>query len=159
VPTFWIVLGPLGQSITAANLLGTQAPHVIGAPYATAMKAMGVLYGIPVWGFAMLWLVLAAAITLRTARQHLPFTLTWWSFTFPVGTVVTGTSELALHTHLDAFNGASVALYALLVAAWLIAAANTLRGALTGRLFLASPTTGTSAPNASTVSSAVPVRA
>jgi tellurite resistance protein TehA-like permease len=148
VPTFWIVLGPLGQSITAANLLGAQARHVIGAPYATAMKAMGVLYGIPVWGFAMLWLVLAAAITVHTARQHLPFTLTWWSFTFPVGTVVTGTSELALHTHLDAFNGASVALYALLVAAWLIAAANTLRGALTGRLFL------TSTPTASSVTTA-----
>ena len=34
------------------------------------------LYGIPVWGFAMLWLVLAAAITVRAARAAtggLPF--------------------------------------------------------------------------------------
>lgn len=149
VPTFWIVLGPLGQSITAANLLGAQAAHVINAPYSTAMKAMGVLYGIPVWGFAILWLALAAAITIRTARQHLPFTLTWWSFTFPVGTLVTGTSELALHTHLDLLTGASAALYALLVTAWAVAAFNTARGALSGRLFVpAAPVTAASARSA-----------
>ncbi|HEX3803452.1 MAG TPA: TDT family transporter [Solirubrobacteraceae bacterium] len=134
VPTFWIVLGPLGQSITAANLLGAQAPHAIGAPYATAMRAMGVLYGVPIWGFAMLWLVIAATITTLTARRSLPFTMTWWSFTFPVGTVVTGTSELALHTHADVFTGAAVALYALLLVAWFAAAANTARGVLNGRL-------------------------
>ena len=34
VPTLWIVLGPLGQSITAAGNLGTQAAHVLPAPYA-----------------------------------------------------------------------------------------------------------------------------
>jgi C4-dicarboxylate transporter/malic acid transport protein len=147
VPTFWIVLGPLGQSITAANLLAVQAPHAIGAPYATAMRAMGVLYGAPVWGFAMLWLVIAAAITISTARRHLPFSLTWWSFTFPVGTVVTGTSELALHTHANLFTGAAVALYALLVIAWLAAAAHTVRGSLNGRLIAPVPTIArTSAP-------------
>ena len=135
VPTLWIVLGPLGQSITAANLLANQAPHTIGAPYANALNALGVLYGVPIWGFAALWLCLAAAITLRTARERLPFTLSWWSFTFPVGALVTGTSELALHTHLHVFTVASVTLYALLLSAWATAALNTARGALTGRLF------------------------
>ncbi len=135
VPTLWIVLGPLGQSITAATLLADQAPHTIGAPYANALNALSVLYGVPIWGFAALWLCLAAAITLRTARERLPFTLSWWSFTFPVGALVTGTSELALHTHLHAFTVASIALYALLLAAWATAALNTARGALTGGLF------------------------
>jgi Voltage-dependent anion channel len=45
----------------------------------------------------------------------------WWSFTFPVGTLVTGTSELALHTHADFLTWTSDAFYALLVAAWLTA--------------------------------------
>lgn len=89
VPTLWIVLGRLGQSITAAGLLATAAPGVIGDPYATGMKAMGVLYGLPVWGFALLWLAIALAITIRTLRHGLPFSLTWWSFTFPLGTFVT----------------------------------------------------------------------
>jgi C4-dicarboxylate transporter/malic acid transport protein len=139
VPTLWIVLGPLGQSVTAAGLLGNAAPSVISAPYASTLHATGVVYGAPVWGFAMIWLAIAAAITLRTARQHLPFSLTWWSFTFPVGTVVTGTSVLAIATHADILRDASVALYALLIAAWLTAATRTTRGAISGRLFLPSP--------------------
>jgi C4-dicarboxylate transporter/malic acid transport protein len=126
VPTFWIVLGPLGQSVTAANLLGNQASSTLHAPYAGALHAFGVIYGVPVWGFAMLWLALAAAITLRTARERLPFTLTWWSFTFPLGTVVTGTSELAVNTGLDAFKGVAVLLYAGLVAAWVLTGTRTL---------------------------------
>jgi tellurite resistance protein TehA-like permease len=139
VPTLWIVLGPLGQSVTAAGLLGNAAPSAILAPYVGALHATAVVYGVPVWGFAMVWLAIAAAITVRTARRHLPFSLTWWSFTFPVGTVVTGTSVLALATNAAFLRYASVALYALLVAAWLTAATRTTRGALSGRLFLPPP--------------------
>jgi C4-dicarboxylate transporter/malic acid transport protein len=135
VPTLWIVLGPLGQSVTAAGLLGVAGAGVIHSPYASALRAMGVVYGVPVWGFAMLWLVLAAAITWRTQREHLPFSLTWWSFTFPVGTVVTGTSVLAASTHAAFLRYASVALYALLIAAWLTAATRTARGTINGQLF------------------------
>jgi C4-dicarboxylate transporter/malic acid transport protein len=134
IPTLWIVLGPLGQSITAVNLLAAQSSHVMSGPYAATLRALGVVYGMPVWGFAMLWLALAAAITVRTARDRLPFSLTWWSFTFPVGTVVTGTSELALHTDLTALTAAAVGLYGLLVVAWLTAAINTTRGVVAGRL-------------------------
>jgi tellurite resistance protein TehA-like permease len=138
IPTLWIVLGPLGQSVTAAGLLGNAAPNAMPGPYAATLHATGVIYGAPVWGFAMVWLAIAAAITARTARERLPFSLTWWSFTFPVGTVVTGTSVLALATHADFLRYASVALYALLVVAWLTAATRTTRGALSGRLFLPS---------------------
>jgi len=109
VPTLWIVLGPLGQSITAANLLGEVAHLALPAPYSTAFAAFGVVYGVPVWGFAALWAGLATALTVRAGRHQLPFGLTWWSFTFPVGTCVTGTSDLALHTGADAFRWAAVA--------------------------------------------------
>jgi C4-dicarboxylate transporter/malic acid transport protein len=136
VPTLWIVLGPLGQSITAANLLGGVAAFAVPRPYSTAMAAFAVVYGVPVWGFAVLWAVLAAAITVRTARRHLPFSLTWWSFTFPVGTCVTGTSGLALHTGAVMFRGAAVVFYAGLLAAWVTVAVRTAHGSTRGRLFL-----------------------
>jgi C4-dicarboxylate transporter/malic acid transport protein len=135
VPTLWIVLGPLGQSVTAAGNLGTQAAHVLPAPYAAGAAVVALLYGVPTWGFAMTWLVLAAAITLRTARRGLPFALTWWSFTFPVGTCVTGTIALAVRSHSEALRGASVVLYALLLAAWLTVAVRTARASASGRLF------------------------
>jgi tellurite resistance protein TehA-like permease len=82
VPTLWIVLGPLGQSTTAANLLGDDASKVFPAPHGSAAQAFGLLYGVPTWGFAMCWLVLAAAITVRIRP---PFSMAWWAFTFPRG--------------------------------------------------------------------------
>ena len=136
VPTMWIVLGPLGQSVTAANLLGNQARGVLPEPYATGAEVFGLLYGVPTWGFAMVWMALAAAVTIRTARRKLPFALTWWSFTFPVGTVVTGTSALAARMHLPAFAWGALALYVLLVAAWATVAARTAHGSvIRGHLF------------------------
>ncbi len=137
VPTLWIVLGPLGQSVTAAGNLGTQAAHVLPEPYAAGEAVFALLYGVPTWGFAMMWLALAAAITVRTARRGLPFALTWWSFTFPVGTCVTGTIALAARSGADVLRVASVALFVLLVAAWLVVAARTVAGSASGRLFKA----------------------
>jgi tellurite resistance protein TehA-like permease len=128
VPTLWIVLGPLGQSVTAATLLGERAHLAIGAPYATALQGFGLVYGLPVLGFAMLWLIVAAAITLRTARDGgLPFAPTWWSFTFPVGTCVTGASCLARTTGADVLAGLAVVLFAGLLAAWIVVSTKSVR--------------------------------
>lgn len=135
VPTLWIVLGPLGQSVTAANGLAGVAAEALPEPYGAAAAAVGVFYGVPVWGFAMFWLVLAAALTLRTARERLPFALTWWSFTFPLGTVVTGTSALAAHLPAQFLATCAVGLYVLLVCAWATVLVRTLRGTWTGAVF------------------------
>lgn len=119
VPTLWIVLGPLGQSITAANLLG-------GVAVLPGQAAFGLLYGTTTWGFALLWVAIAATATVRAVRKGLPFALTWWSFVFPLGTLVTGTSALAAHTHSALFTGTSALLYVTLVLAWITVAVRTI---------------------------------
>ena len=129
VPTLWIVLGPVGQSITAAGLLGANAALAVPGPLARAFSLFAILYGVPMWGFALLWATLALAITARTARAHLPFSLTWWSFTFPVGVTVTGTIRLAAETGLSAFRVASAVGLVALVGAWATVAARTARAA------------------------------
>jgi C4-dicarboxylate transporter/malic acid transport protein len=142
VPTLWIVLGPLGQSITAAGLLGAAAaagsiPHEL----AEDMSAFAILYGVPVWGFAVLWIALATSLTVRTLHRGMPFALTWWSLTFPVGTFVTGTSQLAAHTHLPAFKVAAAIAYAGLLFTWILVAVRTARGSLRGNLLKLPPST------------------
>ena len=146
VPTVWIVLGPLGQSITAANLLAGDAAGALPPPSSQAASAFGLFYGVPTWGFAVMWMVLAAALTLHTARQKLPFSLTWWSFTFPVGTVVTGTSALSARSHAELFTVASVVLYLLLVVAWITVAIRTKYGSYRGYLFQPTPTPPSGVP-------------
>ncbi|BBX68994.1 C4-dicarboxylate ABC transporter [Mycolicibacterium psychrotolerans] len=135
VPTLWIVLGPLGQSITVAGLLGTDAALAVDPRLADGMSMFAVLYGVPVWGFAVLWIGLATALTVRTLRRGMPFALTWWSLTFPVGTFVTGTTQLAAHTGLPAFRVAAAIAYLGLLSTWLLVAVRTLRGGLRGGLF------------------------
>ncbi|WP_051368031.1 TDT family transporter [Hamadaea tsunoensis] len=125
VPTLWIVLGPLGQSITAAHALAVAAHGTLPAPYATGAEVFAVLYGLPVAGFAAFWLALALALTVRTARAGLPFALTWWSFTFPVGTLVTGLSGLAVQTGAGALRVLACAGFLALAAAWLTVAVRT----------------------------------
>jgi C4-dicarboxylate transporter/malic acid transport protein len=137
-PTLFLILGPLGQSTTAVGKFADFAPGVVPAPYDQGFGMLAVLYGVPVLGFALLWLGLAGALVARARRQGMGFAMTWWAFTFPVGTCVTGAESLARHTGLVAFDWLAVALYALLVAAWSVAAARTARGLVSGEL-LATP--------------------
>ena len=104
---------------------------------ADGMNVFAVLYGVPVWGFAVLWIGLATALTVRTVRRGMPFALTWWSLTFPVGTFVTGTTQLALHTGLPAFRVAAAIAYVALLGTWCLVALRTFRGGLGGGLFAA----------------------
>lgn len=136
-PTLFLALGPLGQSTTAVGNFADLAPDVVPVPRSAAAAA-AVLYGVPVMGFALLWLGLAGALVLRARRRGMGFTMTWWAFTFPVGTCVTGAESLGRHTGLAAFHVLAVALYALLVAAWAGAATRTVRGLVSGEL-LAGP--------------------
>jgi tellurite resistance protein TehA-like permease len=148
-PTLFLVLGPLGQSTTAVALIAEAAPGVVPAPYDRGLAVFAVLYGVPVTGFALLWLGLAGAHLVRARRQGMGFAMTWWALTFPVGTCVTGAAALARHTGLPVYQGLAVGLYGLLVTAWPAAAAGTVRGLLSGEL-LAAPRPAPGAPRPAT---------
>jgi tellurite resistance protein TehA-like permease len=147
-PSLFLVLGPLGQSTTAAGNLADAAPAAlpVATPYGSALA---VLYGVPVMGFALLWLALAGALAVRARRRGMGFSLAWWAFTFPVGTCVTGAEGLARHTGLVALDALAIALYALLLAAWATAAARTVRGLVSAEL-LAGPRRAPAAPRPAT---------
>jgi tellurite resistance protein TehA-like permease len=135
VPTLWIVLGPLGQSMTAAGILGTVAMGAVPAKIAFGFELFAVLYSAPIFGFVFLWTCFAILLTLRARQRQMKFALTYWAFTFPVGTCVTGTAQLAHHTGLPLFAWTSILFYIGLLAAWAVAAFGTTKGMITGHLF------------------------
>ncbi|MBZ6103783.1 TDT family transporter [Streptomyces olivaceus] len=149
-PSLFLVLGPLGQSTTAAGNFAAAAPDAVPGPYAGGFPVFAVLYGVPVMGFALMWLCLASAHVVRARRAGMGFSMTWWSFTFPVGTCVTGAEALARETGLVVYGWLAVALYAVLVAAWGTAATRTARGLVSGAL-LAGPRPAPGAPRPATV--------
>lgn len=139
-PTLFLVLGPLGQSTTAVGMFADVAPGVVPEPYSEGFGILAVLYGVPVMGFALLWFGLATAHVVRARRHGMGFAMTWWAFTFPVGTCVTGAEALGRHTGLVAYEALAVGLYVVLLGAWLVASVCTARGLLSGVL-LAGPRT------------------
>ncbi|MFG2787712.1 TDT family transporter [Streptomyces sp. NPDC048419] len=148
-PALFLVLGPLGQSTTAVGKLADAAPGAVPPPYGGGFAVLAVLYGVPVMGFALLWLAFAAAHVVRARRHGMVFSMTWWAFTFPVGTCVTGAEALARRTGLLAYDWLAVGLYLLLVAAWGTAALHTARGLVSGEL-LAAPRPAPAQPRPTT---------
>jgi C4-dicarboxylate transporter/malic acid transport protein len=146
VTTLWIVVGPLGQSVASLNALGNAAGSV-WPMLAPALRAAGLVYGLPVWGFGMYWLGLAILLTLRAARTHLPFALGWWAFTFPVGVLTTGTDALYARTGAALYAGVGLGLLVLLAGLWALVSVHTLRA-------IARAMRGAAAPAAMRVSEA-----
>ncbi|WP_079178246.1 TDT family transporter [Streptomyces mangrovisoli] len=130
VPTVWIGVGALDQAVTALGALATAAPSGLPAPDARGAAVLALLGGVGMWGFAMLWLVLATALTVRAVRGGLPFTPTWWSFIFPLGACVTATGGLAVRSGSRPLVWITVVVYVVLVAAWAVVVRHSLRHAL-----------------------------
>lgn len=131
------MLGPLGQSTTAVGNLA-DAAHGVAPKLAAAALGFAVLYGVAMIGFAVLWLLIAGAANLRALRRdRMPFAMTWWALTFPVGTCVTGAAGLARHTGFAGFGWLAVGLYALLLLTWAVAGVRTAAALAGGRLLRA----------------------
>jgi tellurite resistance protein TehA-like permease len=124
-PTVWIMLGMLGQSVTAAVLLGNSSNLVFQgdeAPIASGLRILGIGYGLVMSGFAVFVFILAVSITVHNMRRGMSFTPAWWSFTFPIGTCVTGSAALAFATDSGFLQVISGSLYVMLLLAWCIVA-------------------------------------
>ncbi|WP_207836024.1 TDT family transporter [Williamsia soli] len=128
-PTVWIMLGMIGQSITAAVLLGNNSALVFRgqqAPIAAGLHILGIGYGLVMSGFAVFVFALAVSITVHNVRRGMSFTPAWWSFTFPTGTCVTGSAALAFATDSGLLQIIAGALYVLLILAWVVVASRSL---------------------------------
>ncbi|MGU3290985.1 SLAC1 family transporter [Williamsia sp. M5A3_1d] len=126
-PTVWIPLGMLGQSITAALALGV-------ASGSAGLHTLGMGFGSVVAALAAVTIAVAITVTTRAALRGLPFSMTWWSFTFPIGTCVTGASALGKATGSGALDTVAVAGFVILVAAWAVVAIRTVAAVSRGEL-------------------------
>lgn len=128
VPTAWINLGPLGVIPVSLLNLSDAMPH----PGAGGVAAV---LGLLLWGFGAWWLVMATLLTLAAQRRgELPFALSWWAFTFPLGAFVAASWRLGTHLDLPPIVLVGAVALALLCVLWSITFVATLRGAARGAL-------------------------
>jgi len=132
-PTVWIHLAPIGViPVSLMNLL-EQLPFPAAREAATVLMLL-------VWGFGIWWLVMAVLLTLaaRVAGQ-LPFALSWWGFTFPLGALVGESFRLAGLLGWSSPFVLGVAAWLLLCALWALTLVKTVRGVASGEIFLPHP--------------------
>ncbi len=138
-PTVWIPLGMVGQSITAAITLGSECRGEFSgstANVADALHTAGTVYGIAVGLVGLAVAATAVSITVHVARRGLPFSFTWWSFTFPIGTCVTGATALGTTTGSGEIHAVAVMLYVVLFTVWAIVVTRTVGGIFGTRAML-----------------------
>lgn len=132
-PTVWIHLAPLGViPLSLMNLL----EHL---PFPAAREAATVLM-LLFWGFGVWWLVMASLLTLaaRVAGQ-LPFALSWWGFTFPLGAFVAESLRLSGLLGWGSPFAVGVAAWLLLCGLWALTLWRTVRGVASGAIFTPHP--------------------
>ncbi|MCK9380861.1 MAG: hypothetical protein M0P95_07315 [Sulfuritalea sp.] len=129
VPTFWINLAPLG--VIVVSLLNL----VAAAPFA-GDKSAYLLTVFLIWGFGAFWLVLAVLFTWSVRKSTpLPFSLTWWAFTFPLGAFTLGSQRLSEATGLSTPLAFGWLAWTLLAAIWTLTLVKTVAGVANGKLF------------------------
>ena len=137
-PTLWIGLGPIGVGSLALGRLSVTATPVFGA-YAPEAHVMLLLAATVLWGFGLWWITIAIALTIHYLGKPFPFAMSWWAFTFPLGAFTVSTFVLG-----DAYDAGYLAwfgfaLWALLVAFWVVVLVRTIAGLYTGALLKAPP--------------------
>lgn len=81
LPTLWIHVAPLGWG--GVSLVGFARFILPGQFAPTALFMALLLFGAAFW-----WLIMSALICLRAvAIRKLSFSLAWWSFIFPIGSI------------------------------------------------------------------------
>lgn len=112
VPTIWITLGPIGAGIIALVNLIKNSPFItISEPF--------FVFAFIFWGSGIWWLLIAILMTIHYIRTiKLPYAMSWWAFTFPLGAYVGSCHVVAQIFSLEIVDFIGFGLYLLLVFLW-----------------------------------------
>ncbi|KAJ2046458.1 Plasma membrane sulfite pump involved in sulfite metabolism [Coemansia sp. S16] len=126
--TAFIPLGPVAQIGVAALTLGLWLGPVL--------FSLGVVTGLLSWGSTLFWAMHAVfAVAYQRRSGCVPFNISWWALTFPVGVFATLTAGLGDVLELNFFRVCFLLLVGLLVVLWLFNIARTVAGLWTGAIF------------------------
>ena len=137
-PTIWIGIAPTAiLTIIAVKFLEPilvffKASSVVTEVLSVVSKAMAV----GLWSFAFLWLILAIVVTKEHHKKiKIPFAMSWWAFTFPLGSFIVSTG--IIHKAIGGIFFLVIGLTALLAffVIWGRVSVKTLRGVKSREIF------------------------
>ena len=131
-PTLVIGMGPAGL-IGLDMVRLSQAAVGVGAAEPALVQTV-LLPATMSWGFGAWWLV-SALVVLRKGYQSLPFSISWWGFTFPFGAWTIATLVLGRLWGAAWMEWLGLLATAALAALWLYVATRTVAGMRSGTIW------------------------
>ncbi|PWY77081.1 sulfite efflux pump SSU1 [Aspergillus heteromorphus CBS 117.55] len=142
IVSVFLPLGPLGQGSLGAMKLGTVAQEIFpemhmleAAGSGPILYIMGFMVALVLWSFGLVWLFFASASIARS--KSFPFNIGWWGFTFPLGGYAMSTCQMGKELPSEFFSIVGTILSLCVVVLWGVVSVGTLRGVVSGQLFLA----------------------
>lgn len=127
-PTVWINLGPIGAGSVALIGLTENSTFL-------TTKEPFFAFSLILWGFGIWWFLMAVVMTFHyITKLELPYEMSWWSFTFPLGAFVAASHSVATIFRIVLIDYIGFGLYWLLALLWAITAIETLRHIIRGHL-------------------------
>ena len=131
LPTFWIILGPVGLGSAALLDLADSAKALNLINSVDTLKLVAIIF----WGFGLWALLLIFAITCYYLRRgKIPFTLSWWAFIFPLAAYALASYNIYNYTQLKLVYGYTLFLAVMLMFLWIVTLANTVIGIIKNNL-------------------------
>ncbi len=137
VPSIWIVIGPIGMSMTLFSTLPLVTQPFLET-WNAGFSALGVIFAISMWGVGIWWIVIASLYSLLhlAKESRIPFSLGWWSYVFPLGSFTTGTYALNDLLGGSFFAVAGFIQFMALIAFFSLVLSKTLIGVFNGSLLI-----------------------
>ncbi|KJS17245.1 MAG: C4-dicarboxylate ABC transporter [Peptococcaceae bacterium BRH_c4b] len=124
-PTIWINIGPIGAGTIALINLSYASTPFLGESVVPVLNLFAIFF----WGFGFWWIINAVLLTIFYFKQNnLPFSLSWWAFTFPLGAYTGATYLIASFVKSPAVNIYGFCCYLLLLFVWLCVFVRTIIG-------------------------------
>ncbi len=128
-PTIWINLGPIGAGTAALIGLVKVSDFVVA-------KDVFYTLGFIFWGFGIWWVIMAIVMILHYIKNiSLPYAMSWWAFTFPLGAYVSASHAVSGVTGIKLINQIGFVLYILFVFVWVLTLVKTAIMTYKGTLF------------------------
>lgn len=146
--TMFILIGPMGQTSTALQLLGSAAytsNHFAGYARGTFLSTSAApivstactLLALLITGMGCMWAFVALHVMIERAyRRELKWTPAWNSVIFPTGTLTTSFLQFSIEMDSPAFRTVTAALLAILVVMFFVSLGFTVFEVLRGRLLV-----------------------
>lgn len=120
--TAWLPLGIVGQSTAAAQSIARQSAMLLRPEPARAVVRIAHVYGDVMLTFGLPLVAWAVVMTVRGLVRRMPYSPNWWGMTFPVGTLVLGSTMLGRSSDRGFITAVGGVLYVFLLCTWSICA-------------------------------------